>query len=122
MWLFTAFGFFSVVAHRDKPDDLLVRSRARTDLETLLSRSGLPSLYVEHTPDADYPYRVTLPRKHLALVVAATLTDIDYTNFKSAVGERQGMARELAYHDVWAAVRQTEDEGARSEPRARQQG
>jgi hypothetical protein len=26
---------------------------------------------------------------------------IDYDNFKSAVGERQGVAREDVYHRVW---------------------
>ena len=32
MWLLTTRGFFSVVAHRNEPDAVLVRARARIDL------------------------------------------------------------------------------------------
>ncbi|MFN8150301.1 MAG: hypothetical protein U0R24_04125 [Solirubrobacterales bacterium] len=35
MWLFTTQGFYSVVAHRDDPETLIVRGRTREDIEAL---------------------------------------------------------------------------------------
>lgn len=36
MWLFTNFGFFSVV-QKDASDDLTIRSRTKSDLDPLLT-------------------------------------------------------------------------------------
>ena len=74
MWVATTQGFYSVVAHRDEPDKLLVRARTREDIETL--REQIPAL-------------------------AQLVTDLDYDNFKNAVAERQGAERAALYGVVW---------------------
>jgi hypothetical protein len=114
MWLFTPFGFFSVVAHRAHPDRVLVRSRVRADLVELAKREpGKP--VIRRTPEADYPYRIEIARRRLATIVQRfVLDELDYPNFKGAVAERQGFGRAHAYHDVWERLRGTEDGGARS--------
>lgn len=112
MWLFSEQGFFSIVAHRDRPNYLLVRARVRADLERLLTHdksiASVPT--IEHTPVADYPYRVTLARNALAMLVFEQVQTIDYPNFKDRVAEREP-ERARIYHDVWAVIRWMESLG-----------
>lgn len=109
MWILTTFGFFSVVAHRDLPDSLLVRARVRADLDALLARMIVPDRPpVECTPDADYRYRAVVPRSVFATILALAIEGIDYANFKDAVHERQGFARALLYSNVWDQLRGVE--------------
>ncbi len=113
MWLFTTSGFYSVV---EKPWDrkagtLTVRARVAADLDRL--RQGpLPALGpTVESPDADYRFRAQAPREAVALAVAALVRDLDYDNFKAAVGRRQGTDREHAYHGVWHAANKLQQEG-----------
>lgn len=122
MWLFTPFGFFSVVAHRDDDDALLVRSRARKDLEFLAARLVNPAspargervTSIEHTPDRDYPYRMVVTRAELDVLMTAFIRDeLIYYNFKSECGEVDRLKwREL--HAVWETMRGHEDGQARA--------
>jgi len=108
MWLITPTGFYSVV---EKPWDrdagtLTVRARAKADLEALRS-NGLPELgEVSEDATADYRFRAQAPRGAVSRAVKAQVDEIDYDNFKSAVGKRQGSARARVYHDVWDALYQ----------------
>ena len=102
MWLFTTQGFYSVVAHRNEPSKVLVRARARADLEAL--KRQIPDLRVFEDPDADYRYRAVVAREAWVAAVAILAADIDYPNFKSAVAERQGVERERLYSRVWAEL------------------
>ena len=105
MWLVTTFGFYSVVR---KPWDretqtLTVRARAREDLETLRSKY-LPTLgEIAEDESADYRFRAQAPREDVAKAFAAAVSDIDYDNFKAAITQRMGWARERIYHDAWRA-------------------
>jgi hypothetical protein len=104
MWLFTTQGFYSVVAHRRDRDRLIVRARAREDLEAL--REQIPELRIHSDPDADYRWRAVVTRAEWVAVVAELATELDYDNFKRAVATRQGRERERLYHRVWAALRE----------------
>jgi hypothetical protein len=99
MWLITTQGFYSVVAHRDDPDLLLVRARTREDIEAL--REQIPALEPFEDRSADYRHRAVVTREHWRDAVAQLVGAIDYGNFKSAVGKRQGWDRERVYHAVW---------------------
>ena len=103
MWLFTTIGFFSVVADPAHPDTLKVRARAREDLETLRARY-LPDLEIVETDHTDYRFRAFLHRDEWAHAVQALTADIDYPNFKAAVGQRQGPARAKRYAKVWQVM------------------
>ncbi len=104
MWLLTTEGFYSVVAHRRDANKLIVRGRAREDLEAL--REQIPELRVFSDPDADYRWRAVVTRAEWVVAVAQLADEIDYDNFKSAVGARQGRERERLYHRVWVALRE----------------
>lgn len=103
MWLFTTIGFFSVVADPDHPDTLKVRARARADLEALRDRH-LPDLEIVETDHTDYRFRAFVHRDEWAHAARALAADIDYPNFKSAVGQRQGAARAKRYGEVWRVM------------------
>ena len=112
MWLITTTGFYSVVP---KPWDrkigtLTVRARSRSDLEALRA-AGLPELgEVLEDADADYRFRAQAPKDAVARAVQAQVSAIDYDNFKSAVGKRQGKERAHTYLDVWGALRSIQDD------------
>jgi hypothetical protein len=119
MWLFLPFGFYSIVQHRLDSNVLLVRARARADLVALLEYVGLRAP-IQRTPEADYPYRVSLPREELGQVLSDFAGyALDYENFKAEVARVQGTVRAHAYHRVWDALRVIEDSEARR-PRPRQ--
>jgi hypothetical protein len=99
MWLVTVQGFYSVVAHRGKPDHVLVRCREEKDLLALRAQAG--KFKIRYDDRADYPYRAVLTRARWEHAVAELSREIDYDNFKNAVGARQGYARAGVYHRVW---------------------
>ena len=107
MWLITTTGFYSVV---QKPWDrklgtLTVRARARADLDALRA-AGLPELGdVLEDSNADYRFRAQAPKSAVARALQAQVSAIDYDNFKSTVGKRQGKKRAHTYLDVWGALR-----------------
>lgn len=132
MWLFLPFGFFSIVAHRERPTDVLVRARSKVDLDTFADavdeavhevsnrRSVIPAKpsghAIQHTPRADYPFRLIVSRK----VVTALLTrflegggidndppELDYDNFKDRVGVANPERAHL-YLEVWSSMRKIE--------------
>lgn len=108
MWLFTNFGFFSVVQYKNAKDLLFVRARSRSDLERLISSYGAlvgrTSADIVETPDADYCCRILVEKSKWAAVMSAATEDIDYTNFKNSVHEKQGHDRASVYMDVWSTM------------------
>jgi len=98
MWIFTSHGMLSIVAHRDRPDYLLVRAREPGVIEAIF-----PDAKVKRTPNADYRYRAAIPRGHVAVVFGNKLFKLDYTNFKASIP-----ASKQAYHDacmdVWTRM------------------
>lgn len=109
MWLFTPFGFFSVVRKRGDPR-LTVRARAAGDLDALRA-SHAPSLSptLAHA-GTDYPYRATIAPEAWADAAASIARAVDYANFKDEVKSRQGTDRARAYAQVWEALLALEHE------------
>lgn len=89
MWVTTRRGHFSVIQHRDDPRDLLVRTRARVDLENLLawlvadlSRRGyvhdLDHSTIQEDPRADYRFRLLVDRDEWRNWLADQVDALDY--------------------------------------------
>lgn len=119
MWLFTDFGFFSVVCARETEDlgspidehTLMIRSRDRGSLQTLLQRcidryipgslGDDPSeedkaiiedmleygktLDIFENMGTDYPYRVFANKVWFGGIMPFIVSDINYDNFKERV-------------------------------------
>ena len=110
MWLFTTFGFFSVV-QKAGTDGLTVRARVREDLDRL--RERLPGLTPTLARGGDYPYRATATHREFGEALARLAGEIDYDNFKDEVYQRQGAARAHAYEGVWETLYGLEEQMAR---------
>lgn len=117
MWLFLPFGFFSIVAHRDHDDALLVRARAHKDLELLRARlDNRQDRVIGHTPKADYPYRMTVTRAELDVMMTQFIQDeLLYYNFKSECGATNRL-KWPELHRVWETMHGHEDADARPPP------
>lgn len=103
MWLFTTFGFFSIV-QKQQDEVLTVRARVRADLDRLRERY-LPSLSPTVAgAGTDYPYRATALRADVADALRRIAEDIRYANFKLAVTDERGNERAELYHEVWDAL------------------
>ena len=110
LWIFTGFGFFSVIEHRDDPKLLYVRARVKGDLE-MLQKKCLPNLgdIVETPTKADYPYRALAWRTEFAEAMSKAVLDINYPNFKSGITKTQGYARHDLYMKVWSVMKSAEE-------------
>jgi ADP-ribose pyrophosphatase YjhB (NUDIX family) len=103
MWLFTPFGFFSVV-HKAGDSGLTVRSRVRSDL-LRLQRHYLPAMSAPQAhAGSDYPWRARCSHEDLAQALQKIARHIDYANFKDEVALSTGKARAQRYGQVWQAL------------------
>jgi hypothetical protein len=102
MWIFTEFGFFSIVSHRSKPMISLVRGRVRSDLLAFAARAGVDPCCVFEDAGADYRYRLELPKTKVQRVLSSTVEAMNYDNFKARVEELQGIRREQVYMAIWS--------------------
>ena len=121
MWIFCKLGFFSAVQHRDKPDTLLVRGRFGGDLDRLLGTLSPEDRElcspVTETPNADYLYRVEIPKRIFAKAVEEFAEEIDYGNFKDSVHEGYSSPRDAAYMGCWAELRHGQETQAETKRR-----
>jgi hypothetical protein len=117
MWIFTKYGFYSVVCARQgngrhgsavDPARMMVRARVRDHLEALARRypGWMGGREIEESTGTDYAYRVFVPKTIWTDVLAALSEDVDYDNFKSATARHQpsGSEYEHALHAVWAVM------------------
>lgn len=95
MWIFTPYGFVSVVEDTST-GDLVVRARRKDHLEKLF-----PGRLVVTTKNSDYRHRIFIDRYEMARVVAGWVTTIDYENFKGKTGSIDEELAEL-YGEIWS--------------------
>ena len=109
MWLALSDGWLSIVAHRDKPDHLLVRARNKNHIESYFPNADM---YVNG--DADYPFRADVLRTDVTFIIADYIQNIAYPNYKNSVDDDElrkslmGVWAEMAhYGDKYRPVRNT---------------
>jgi hypothetical protein len=105
MWIFSRHGFYSITQPKTGPNGaspdryLQIRARIRQHLEEL--RTLVPALRrrrIIETPEADYRFRLVVPRTVGLKVIAVLSYSIDYSNFKDQIKDRQYHGAALA---VW---------------------
>jgi len=103
MWIITNFGFFSIVEKQgDKQTGTLtIRARVKEDLDNLREKF-LPALgAISEDAGTDYKYRAKAPRLDVSHALGQIALDIDYSNFKNSVAQKQGQGRSKLYHELW---------------------
>ena len=78
MWIFTKYGFISVVQHNSLEDCLQVKSRVVEPLEILW-----PEIDIEIIDWADYRFRITIEKERAFDILSKEIQDVDYTSFKN---------------------------------------
>ena len=108
MWIFTNFGFYSVVRHREKADILVVRGRSVHDMRSLIKRHGYllgqSEADIILTPEADYCCRIFVNDYKWSDMLAKVTQEIDYDNFKHSVQDQMGTDRAGRYMDIWSIM------------------
>ena len=120
MWLFTKYGFFSVVCARKDPEigsgveteTLMVRARAKKHLENLAeSFQDLNELQIATTYGTDYRHRILVPKKVWSSIMTEMPKEIDYGNFKDKVhSAMQDEEFSRCLGDVWGIMHGYQDE------------
>lgn len=98
MWIFQNNSFVSIVAHKDRPGHLLVRSRIKGDIE-----KAIPGAEVFEDPEADYRYRAIVAKETVQEAIMRAIGEIDYPNFKNSI-DRSDIPRHEAYLSVWQVM------------------
>lgn len=118
MWIFTKYGFFSVVSARQgdgghgqpvDPGRMMVRARVGKHLEALKCRFPdlLGGCEIKEFVGTDYAFRLFVDKAVWSEVLVGLNEDLDYDNFKSEVARfhgREGKDYEHALHDVWSVM------------------
>ena len=118
MWIFTKYGFYSVVCARKgkgghgqpvDPDRVMIRARDENHLKALQKRFPLElgSLEIFQTPGTDYACRLFASKSVWSGILAELAAETDYDNFKSEVARHLGVTGQQyghALHDVWSVM------------------
>ncbi len=112
MWIFTKYGFYSIVcAKRDGeggPSKIMIRARMRRHLENLADRfPALKDAEIKTTTDTDYRYRLFLKKETWAGVLFELAQEQDYSNFKDEAARNRdavGSRYVDALHEVWSVM------------------
>ena len=106
MWLFTKYGFFSVIKrkHRPQDKDYQVRGRERNDLENLRKVLHIEEPVLE-TPRGDYRYRILVDKEQLHQLMYTLVEELDYENFKKTMSSYPDQKQKMeAYNEVWGIM------------------
>jgi len=86
MWIAHSAGggsWISIVAHRSKPDYLMVRARTRDHILSMWPRAEIYTLDVPH----DYQYRADILREDVAEALSIYAKNIEYDDYKNSVSD-----------------------------------
>jgi len=101
MWIFSKYGFFSIV--KGNGESIQVRARKRKDLVNLLIASNLFKHPIRDDLGTDYAYRVFVSKEQLADVMLALGDSLDYRNFKNMIHNTPDQVDKLPIlHHLWA--------------------
>lgn len=128
MWVFTKWGFVSVVCARDKKgkvdsEKVVVRSRNKRHLESIKRMYGYDEKIMEDA-GTDYAYRMVVRKSDWAKSMADLTEAIDYANFKTAAEDNSGVTGQDyvdALHKIWFMMLQLQ-RGANGKFRSRFEG
>jgi hypothetical protein len=114
MWIFTRYGFYSVVCARQgggskpDPDLLMVRARVLAHIENLQGRfPALAGYAVRSDLGTDYRYRIIVPKTVWKEAAAAMAEELSYSNFKNEAARFLGdNGRDYvhALHEIWGVM------------------
>ena len=110
MWLFTKYGFFSVVCaygNRGEPDKkwVMVRARLRRHLTALQRRfKNLQRYEIIDTDDTDYRWRLIVTKRLAKKIINELTHEINWTNFKDECHKAKDPHYDTSLFQVWSIM------------------
>ena len=107
MWVFTKEGFFSAVWDKYcRGDEVMIRSHSRDDLCRLAKRiiGYCDEESIFELEDADYRYRIKMPKNVWSEYLADCALQIDYPSVKKSTIPDNDPLRKDAYYQVWETL------------------
>ena len=101
MWIAHSEGWLSIVAHRDRPDHLLVRARAHDHITSMF-----PDAEIYEPGRCDYRFRADILRTVVAETLMERLETIEYDDFKSSLSSHR---LHRAMVDIWTIMKRFGD-------------
>jgi len=112
MWIFTVDGYYSAVQDKDDPSRIMVRSRQKSDLQTLIARLNSEDLDLLVSTDSDYAFRIFIPRALWIGYLESSGQELNYTNFKARAIAHGDHSRSDTYHNIWRELKKWQDKGS----------
>lgn len=120
MWLFTRYGFFSIVCG-DTKDEIVVRARHGAHLENLQERfPTLRGLKIFKNAGTDYQYRIIVNKRAWKFAAEKMVDEMTWHNFKDearryedAEVRRQGTGYVRLLHAIWQLAAAAQSRGGR---------
>jgi hypothetical protein len=112
MWLFTRYGFYSIACAKKNGaidnETMMVRARSRDHLQNLKARfPAIAEAEILNLADRDYRWRLIVPKKVWASIVAEMVEEQRWSNFKNEAARHQGSGGSDycdALHKVWQTM------------------
>ncbi len=108
MWVFTSYGFISVVQHLDMEDHFQVKARVAYPLQKLW-----PDHEIQVIDWADYRFRINARKDDVVPVIGSLVGSIDYSSFKNECEWDGGYHRALV--SIWNTMYRFQSEREMSE-------
>ena len=107
MWVFTKEGFFSAVWDKYcRGDEVMIRSHSKDDLCRLAKRiiGYCDEKQIFAAEDADYRYRIKMPKTVWSEYLADSALQIDYPSVKKNIIPDNDPLRKDAYYQLWETL------------------
>src|SRR5215813_3564765 len=111
MWLFTKYGFYSVVEDRFNKDKVMVRARSRQHLVALqnLNAVSLKGCKIARTDSADYRFRMRMTKSQWRLCHERLVETLTYRNYKDEAKKLRDKDFDLALGEIWAIMHEYQE-------------
>lgn len=113
MWLFTKYGFFSVVCAGINPNSkkadwrwMMVRARSRKHLVNLQNRfkKQLGRYHITANAGTDYRFRMFVSKRVMKRIIVQLLHEINWCNFKDECHKANDKEYDAALMRVWGTM------------------
>lgn len=103
MWLFTKYGFYSIVQDENDKSIYKVRARKKTDLQELQRNvTEISGGSIQQDNQADYRFRIFINQQQFKAVMNHLSNTLDYSNFKDSIYSNKSQKDKLeSYHQIW---------------------
>src|ERR1035437_4329963 len=96
MWIFTKYGFYSIVQDEKDKNIYKVRARKKADLQELRNNvAEISESPIHKDLNADYWFRIFINQQQLKAILIHLANSLDYSNFKDSIFRNESQKDKL---------------------------